>query len=75
MCRAGACANLRFHVEQVSHCHVGIALAVATALREELVLGPGHVDALGSTFGLVVQHAVRRRVSVVDELGLQGRQR
>lgn len=65
----------RLHVEQVAHGHVGVALAVAVALQEQLVLGPGHVNAVGPDFGLVIYSGVRRRVSVVDELGLERRER
>lgn len=67
--------NLRSHVEQVPHGHVGIALAVAIALCEELVLGPGHVNPLRTSFRLVVDGGVGRRVAVVDELRLEGRRR
>lgn len=67
--------NLRFHVEQVAHGHVSVALAVAVALREELVLGPGHVNPLGPSLCLVVYGGVGCRVPVVDELGLEGRRR
>lgn len=65
----------RLHVKEVAHGHVGVALAVAVALREELVLGPGHVNALGLGVGLVVYRGVGRRVPVVDELGLERKQR
>lgn len=68
-------ANSRSHVEQVPHGHVGVALAVAIALCEELVLGPGHVNPLRTGFRLVVDGGVGRRVAVVDELRLEGRRR
>lgn len=67
--------HLRSHVEQVPHGHVGVALAVAVALCEQLVLGPGHVNPLRTSFCLVVDGGVRRRVPVVDELRLEGRRR
>lgn len=73
--RAVLQARLRSHVEQVAHGHVGVALAVAVALCEELVLGPGHVNPLRTSFCLVVDGGVRRRVPVVDELRLEGRRR
>lgn len=63
--------NSRFHVEEVAHGHVGVALAVAVALSEQLVLGPGHVDPVRPGVGLVVYGGVRRRVPVVDELRLR----
>lgn len=63
--------NLRLHVEQVAHSHVGVALPVPVALREELVLRPGHVNPIRGTFSFVVYCGVRRCVSVVDELGLE----
>ena len=66
---------LRFHVKQVTHSHVGIALAVAVPLREELVFGPGHVDPLGPSVSLVVYCGMRSCVPVMDELGLERRQR
>lgn len=61
---------LRFHVKQVAHGHVGVALAVAVSLREQLFLGPGHVNPLGPGLGLVIYRAMRRRVSVMNELSL-----
>lgn len=64
--------HLRLHVEEVAHGHVGVALAVAVSLSEELVFGPGHVHALGPRLGLVVHRGVGRRVPVVDELSLKG---
>lgn len=62
---------LRLHVEQVTDSHVGIALAVAIALREEFVLRPRHVNVVRAALRLVVYCGVRRCVSVVDELGLE----
>lgn len=67
--------NLRLHVEQVADSDVGVALAVPIPLREELVLSPGHVNPLGSTFCLVIYRGVRCCVPVVDELGLRERRR
>lgn len=67
--------NLRFHVKQVAHSHSGVALAVAIALREKLVLGPGHVNPLRSSVCLVIYCGVRCSVSVMDELGLETRER
>lgn len=67
--------NLRPHVEQVPHCHVGVALAVAVALSQEFVLGPGHVDPLWTRFRLVIYGGVGRCVAVMDELRLEGRWR
>lgn len=67
--------NLRLHVEQVANSYVGIALAVPIPLCEELVLSPGHVNPLGSTFCLVIYRGMRRCVPVMDELGLGERQR
>lgn len=66
---------LRLHVKQVSYSHVGVALAVTITLCEELVLSPGHVDPVGPSFSLVIYGGVRCRVSVVDELGLERRER
>lgn len=63
---------LRFHVKQVAHGHVGVALAVAVSLREQLFLGPGHVNPLGPGLGLVIYGAMRCRVSVMNELSLIG---
>lgn len=73
--QCGLATDLRPHVEQVPHGHVGVALAVAVALCEELVLGPGHVNPLRTRFRLVVDGGVGRRVPVVDELRLEGRRR
>lgn len=67
--------NLRPHVKQVPHGHIGVALAVAVALREEFVLSPGHVNPLRNSFRLVIYGSVGRRVAVVDELRLEGKQR
>lgn len=71
----GVQTNLRFHVKQVAHSYVGVALAVAITLCEELFFSPGHVNPVRPTFGLVIYRGVRRCVPVVDELGLEGRQR
>lgn len=65
--------NLRPHVEQVPHSHVGVALAVAVALGEEFVLGPGHVNPVRTSFRLVIYGGVGSRVAVMDELRLEGR--
>lgn len=67
--------NLRSHVKQVPHGHIGVALAVAVALCEEFVLGPGHVNPLRTSFCLVIYGSMGRRVAVVDELSLKGRWR
>lgn len=66
-------SNSRFHVEQVAHAHVGIGLssAVTVALGEELLLGPGHVHAIGRCVCFVVHGGVWCCVAVVDELGLK----
>lgn len=64
---------LRFHVKQVTHGHIGVALAVAVALREELVFGPGHVHPLRPGVGFVVHSGVRSCVPIMDELGLERR--
>lgn len=67
---SSAKGNLRLHVEEVSHGHVGVALAVAVPLCEKLVLGPGHVNPIRDGFGLVVHGGAGGRVSVMDQLGL-----
>lgn len=67
--------NLRFHVKQVAHSHISVALAVTISLCEELVLCPGHVDLLRPTFCFVIYGGVRCCVSVMDELGLEERGR
>lgn len=66
---------LRLHVKQVTYSHAGVAFAVTISLCEELVLGPGHVNPLGPSVGLVIYHGVRGCVSVMDELGLGNRER
>ena len=59
----------RLHVEQVPDGHVGVGLAAAVALSEQLLLGPGHVHARRR----VAEGGVGRRVPVVDQLGLRAR--
>lgn len=74
-CSAQTMGYLRFHVEQVTHGDIGVAFAIAKALREQFVLGPRHVNPVGPGLGLVIYRGVRCRVSVVDELGLERRER
>lgn len=66
---------LRFHVKQIAYSHVGVALAVTITLCEELILGPGHMNPIRPSVGLVIYGGVRRCVSVMDELGLGRRAR
>ncbi|KAF3836168.1 hypothetical protein F7725_028726, partial [Dissostichus mawsoni] len=48
---------------RVSYDHVGVALAVAVALREQLLLGPGHVNPVEPAFRLVVYRGSGRVAS------------
>ena len=66
---------LRFHVKQVTYSHIGVALAVSVSLCEKLVLGPSHVHPLGPSVNLVMYCGMRSCVPVMDELGLEKRQR
>lgn len=65
---------LRFHVKQVTHSHVGIALAVTTTLCEQFILGPSHVNPLRPSVSLVIYCSMRSCVPVMDELGLEERE-
>lgn len=60
--------HLRLHIKHVFDRH---ALFVFVFLLDQLVFGPGHVDAVRrGTCHFVIGREVRSRVSVVDQLGL-----
>lgn len=59
---------LRFHVKQVFNSH---AFSVSVPLVDQFVFGPGHVDTIWcGTCSAVIHCRMRRRVSVMDQLGL-----
>lgn len=71
-CEPGASRGryLRFHIKQVLHAHVGFT-AVTVPLGDQLVFGPGHVDAVvGRGGSVVVEVAVRLSAQLSDQLSL-----
>lgn len=61
--------NLRFHVEDVPHGHVG--LPVAVSLTNQLLFGPGHMDPVRRWRGFVVQSGMGLSVPVMNQLSLK----